>query len=201
MLSSTELISKHDMNAKPCTTPQLLSGAGQRAMRLAREPTALLSGVLRIIHPEQYQAAQQITDAVLGAELCQEALDTWGAVCFHGLSLIANRQTPAHRDPLTNLCCFDIMTSVGSFREARMKLSHMGVDINIRPGMVIALLGKVVRHEVACIGERLCWAFYARDGLYERFGIRAPPWMTQSFYVADERWLRPLPSLFQAPVD
>lgn len=138
---------------------------------------------MRIMHPQQYVAASDLTAALAGVPAVHSTMTGWGVGPFNAVSLIANRETPLHRDPKTTLRSYDMMTSVGSFVSAPMHLEGLGVEIMNAPGTVITLPGKTVRHAVErCEGEHVCFAYYARAALFERYHIRLPSWPEQSFY-------------------
>lgn len=173
-----------DNLALPTTSPLLKTKRGKEWCRRMRRVNALISGMLRVMHPYQFQASQrlrtQLDDAGHGL---RDMLTQWGALPFNAATLIANRETPYHRDSKTNLRCYDIMTSVGSYTKARMHLKGFGIVIQNMPGTIVAVPGKTTRHGVERgDDERLCLAMYVRESLYERGKVRLPDWPEQSLY-------------------
>ncbi|KAG2133591.1 uncharacterized protein EDB93DRAFT_1093242, partial [Suillus bovinus] len=132
---------------------------------------AIASVALRIMHPEQYWAGLQ-TFSSLGEQAeskelprMSEILEYWASV-FNTLSIISNRQTPYHRDHLSIPECFDILTTVGNYSNARMSMpSRVWVyDWIFRHGV----------HEVE--GDRVGWAWYMRDSVHIYAGVPSCRW-------------------------
>ena len=129
------------------------------------------------MHPEQYwaglRAFTSLGEKAESKELpkMSETLQYWASV-FNSLSVICNRQTPNHRDHLSIPECFDILTTVGNYSNARMSMPSLQLEFRYDPGCMIAFSGRLVRHGVHAVeGDRIAWAWYMRDSVhvYARF--------------------------------
>ncbi|KAG1838483.1 hypothetical protein C8R48DRAFT_622212 [Suillus tomentosus] len=94
-------------------------------------------------------------------------LREWASV-FTVVAVMCNRYTPLHRDALSRAQWFDIMTSVGGYTSARMKMPNIGIEIAYNPGVMAGTSGRIVRHGVNWVnGDRVGWVWYMRDDIHE----------------------------------
>ncbi|KAG2133582.1 uncharacterized protein EDB93DRAFT_1065162, partial [Suillus bovinus] len=114
----------HKNLADPEVSASLKGPLSEGILNAIARPAAITSVALRIMHPEQYWAGLQ-TFSSLGEQAeskelprMSEILEYWASV-FNTLSIISNRQTPYHRDHLSIPECFDILTTVGNYSNAR----------------------------------------------------------------------------------
>jgi hypothetical protein len=123
------------------------------------------------MHPEQYfdgirnmSALQQL--ALSGQLAIEHVIYHWASV-FNALSIISNRESPFHRDPLSRLQWFDILTSTGTYENATVSLPNLGIEMKYAPGVMLGISGKLVRHGVHRVeGARICWAWYMRESVH-----------------------------------
>lgn len=150
-----------------------------------RDANVLLSALLMITHPNLYRIGRRsfLQMAVTTSESedpieMQKVLAIWGSV-FSALSVVSNRETPLHRDPSSAVQWCDILATVGDYTGATLELPGIGIGFDYRPGTVMAFSGRLLQHGVSKVkGDRLCLAYYMRDGVHERLGLEAPGWMT-----------------------
>ncbi|KAG2354990.1 hypothetical protein BDR07DRAFT_1381831 [Suillus spraguei] len=121
---------------------------------------AITSAALRVMHPQQYfaglRALSHLGDKALSKELPQmpETLQYWASV-FNTLSIISNRETPNHQDHLLIPECFDILTTMGNYSNARMSMPSLQLEF------------RIVRHGVDGVeGDQIAWAWYMRDSVH-----------------------------------
>lgn len=152
-------------------------------MHLARDAFALMSGILAIIHPNQYDMARLVKDHLLKTSTkCAPALKQWSSV-YTAVTMIANRQSPAHRDTGSRTEWYDMLTSVGKFEEAPLSLGPIGILISNPPGTVSAFSGMAFSHSVQEIDHpRLSIALYLRENMQDFAGCDPAGWMTQMHY-------------------
>ena len=174
-------------------------------MAAMRDSSALIGGILRVIHPELYRAGRLAHDKMkLSNPGLADLIDSW---CnpFTAASLISNRKTPAHRDLKSRKPYYDILTSVGQFESVRFDLCNIDVYTRLKPGGVVALCGKIFQHEAGMpesetpqyvdkedrdprdipptsLGDRLCCAWYMRSQVHFSAGVGAVTWMNRSIY-------------------
>jgi len=159
------------------------------------ETSALIGAILSIIHPELYHSGQDTLLAlarqptkVKEADLYVNLLQYWSSG-FSGMSVISNQECPMHRDIQAVKPWYDILATFGDYKDGRMELPNLGICLKYNPGTVVGLAGRVVRHGVAhCTGNRVCLAYYMRDTVHERAGIKAPGWMNASVYNRKATW-------------
>lgn len=145
--------------------------------------SALISAMLRVMHPTLYEAGRQTMQRLATDESLTPAVDQWSSV-FNACSLLSNRWTPIHRDNYSRPQWYDILTTFGVYRGAVMELPSIGVRCAYSSGTVMAFSGKVLQHGVPeCDGERVCLAYYMRDNVHERMGVEAAQWMKMNYYA------------------
>lgn len=148
---------------------------------------AIMSGILRIIHPEQYQMGKSIQQSLLGRNCCASTILNWPSVQT-ALSIITNRETPFHRDTKSRMQWYDMLTSIGPYSKAPLYLSPIGLRVDNRPGTICAFSGVALRHGVRrCDLPRISFAWYLRDNVREGEQVQPAHWMTQKVY---EEFLR-----------
>ena len=96
-------------------------------------------------------------------EVMKESLEAW-PVAVNGMTLVANRKTPSHRDPNALPSQHDFLFSAGEHIRATFKVIDIGATFTYKPGTVIALCGKGLRHQVMNYrgNDRMCIAHYVR---------------------------------------
>ncbi|THH05567.1 hypothetical protein EW146_g9870 [Bondarzewia mesenterica] len=126
--------------------------------------SAILSGILRIIHPEQYFA---------GIE-CIKKLDDItdiGELVRYGNSRAE---------------WYDLLATIGPYKKGIFELPGIGVSFQYNSGTVVALCGQVLTHSVSDVdGKRVCFAWFMRDNVHEWLGIRAGGWMEWRPHFSD----------------
>ena len=166
----------------PRSTPLLRSTPGKTFLDVGRDAWALVSGVLLVIHPQQYWMAKKVQESMMDRGCCAETLSQWPSVQT-AVSVIANRSTPFHRDSKSRTTWFDLITSIGPYRNAPMYLSPIKIRVDNTPGTICAFSGLALRHAVRKCGEsRISFAWYLREDTRRREDIAPASWMLQSEY-------------------
>jgi hypothetical protein len=103
---------------------------GRQWLQANTELSALCSGLLSIIHPEQWKIGDTAISC-LGPATMRDAHNLPGAiqdwiVPFSSLSVISNRETPLHQDVQGHRTWFDILATFGKYTEGRMELPGIG---------------------------------------------------------------------------
>jgi hypothetical protein len=145
----------------------------------------LLNAVLSMIHPELYQAGLQATRFLKGANaLLNRSVAAWPSV-FSGITVISNRQTPPHRDRGGWAQSYDLLVSAGTHAHSVLGLSDVDARLVYRPGAVVAVCGKLLRHDVLQWdgGERVCFAHYMKDAVLNRLEIARAAWVDRNYYA------------------
>jgi len=150
----------------------------------ATESNSIMSAILAVIHPELYDAGRNtFKELRKHSEIePQEILHRWTSV-YSGISVICNRLTPAHRDVSARKQWYDMLVSVGRYRNCNLKLPGLGVSLEYGPGSVVGVLAAMLEHQVSHFeGERVCYVYFMRDVVHEWAGVTGRSWMSIDRY-------------------
>ncbi|KAG2030666.1 hypothetical protein BDR03DRAFT_986921, partial [Suillus americanus] len=117
----------------PEVSASLKGPSSEDILKAIVRPAAIATAALRVIHPQQYwtglQAFVSLGDKAGSKELpkMSETLQYWATV-FNILTIICNWETPNHRDHSLIPECFDILTSVGNYSNARMSMPSLQLE-------------------------------------------------------------------------
>lgn len=159
------------------------SSPAQNWLRDNLEFLAICGGLLSIIHPELYElgakAIQRLSDDpryLRDPEHLQDALRYW-IVPFSGVAIISQRETPTHRDVGCRPNWYDLLTTLGEYEGATMRLPDLGYCLQYESGTMIGLCARVIRHGVEKqIPGRVCVSLFVRDNVLDRLGVEAGTW-------------------------
>lgn len=164
------------------SSPILSKPSGLSWMSEILEASAVISGMLRIMHPDQYRMARDMLWVSRADTALQPVLAKWPSV-FTAISIIANRISPLHREQHGDNRFFDILLSCGQYTVASIELQPLGFHIPNGPGTVIGCSGKAIRHGTAeSDGTRICVAFYMRTSVQSFLRVRPCQYMVQEVY-------------------
>ncbi|KAG1835375.1 hypothetical protein DFJ58DRAFT_847425 [Suillus subalutaceus] len=127
----------HENQSDPEVSASLKGPSSENILKAIARPAAIATAALRVMHPEQYWAGLQafvsLGEKARSKELpkMSETLQYWATV-FNSLTIICNRETPNHRDPSSISECFDILTSVGNYSNARMSMPSLQLELSGR---------------------------------------------------------------------
>lgn len=161
---------------------ELRKPAAPEWVRATERISAFLGAVLAVAHPATYDIGMKClkeigqSKQVAKTENLEELMQIWSSP-YTTISLMSNRDTPAHRDVGASYTCMDLVVSVGTYTTGEFKVPGLGMTFWYRPGTVIGLLGRVVRHEAAAIGGRLCFAQYLRETVLHSLQLPSPDWV------------------------
>jgi hypothetical protein len=146
------------------------------------ESLAILSGVIRVIHPELYQMGLTSIAALGQMANLQDIISIWTSI-FNGILVISNRETPIHRDNLSHPEWYNLLATIGPYRSAIFELPGVGIRFRYNSGTVIGLSGRLLRHVVSeSDGERVCIAYYMRDNVQRRLEAKFASWNSWDKY-------------------
>jgi hypothetical protein len=155
---------------------------GLKWLEVAAESLSLISATLAITHPMLYYGGRETMSRLRDEPDLGAVLSRWPTI-FNGIAVISNRETPGHRDNNSRAAWYDILMTFGTYQEAVLELSGVGLKFRYNSGTMMHFGGYGLRHGVARIeGERVCLAFYMRDNVHERMGVQAAPWMTTHYH-------------------
>src|ERR1700730_13018898 len=113
---------------------------------------AILNDVLELTHPELYQAGKEILARLRQDELTNHKASLWSSV-FTGISVMANRLTKPHIDRNRSHAWYDVLTTIGSYSNAMLRLQELGLDLHYPSGTVVAFCAHLLTHEVQRLVE------------------------------------------------
>ena len=156
-----------------------------------QESSALIGSILGVTHPQLYhqgiaaltQLSWEGAKFVDNEEQLMRALKVWTSP-FNALSVVTNWSTPAHRDTKGRNKWLDIITALGEDDSVGiMTFSGLGLSVDYNPGMIVAIVGKVIQHAANFEGgERACITYYMWNKVQERLGLPVGTWMNHSMY-------------------
>ena len=180
----TAYLNQATVQKNPQVSVSFKSQAASDWLDAISESNAILSAILAVIHPTLYDAGWQTTKRLrdtpeIGAD---DILNRWASI-FSGVSIICNRFTPPHRDTSSRWNWYDILTTLGSYRECNMKLPGLGLTLEYGPGAVVGISGKILEHAVPSFkGDRVCYAYFIRNNVHEWAKVPGSDWMHTKFY-------------------
>jgi hypothetical protein len=148
------------------------------------ESNAILSAILAVIHPTLYDAGWQTINHLRNTPetRSQDVLSRWASV-FSGVAVISNRESPLHRDNSSRYNWYDILVTLGRYRNCELKLPGLGIDLEYGPGTVVGISGYVLQHGVPNFeGDRVCYAYFMRNNVHEWANVPGSHWMYTSYY-------------------
>lgn len=174
------------LHEKLYTTPALRSEAGMRFIRDIGPLEILCNAVIALISPGLYDVGlSSMRQVRAGYEMASRhpVVDSWPSV-FQAMQVIVNRSTIAHRDDKAFNTAYDLLVSLGTHRNARLRIRDLGTSLLYKPGAMIALSGRMLIHQVEEWegGERICLAHFMRDNVHQRQHLARPPWSLISDY-------------------
>jgi hypothetical protein len=171
---------------QPCphASANFRSAAALKWLDAVSESNAIFSAILAVIHPKLYDAGRQTIKRLRDTPEVdsQDVLGPWASV-FNGVAVISNRRTPLHRDAGARFNWYDILATLGTYRNCDLKLPGLGISLEYGPGTVVGILGKVFEHEVPMVkGDRVCYAYFMKDNVHEWAKVPASDWMYTKYY-------------------
>ena len=107
-----------------------------------------------------------------------DALGNWSTV-YTNISVIANQGTPFHCDPHSQLNWYDVLVSVGEYKDCYLDIPTLSVKLEYSPGTTVAFSGCLLRHRVNKVdGNRCCFAYYMRNNIHNFLCVPETEWMT-----------------------
>ena len=160
------------------------SPAASRWLDAISESNAIISAILAVIHPALYDAGWETAKRLKRTSEIgpQDVLTRWASV-FSGVGVISNRSTPPHRDMGSRCHWYDILVTLGKYRNCNLELPGLGISLEYGPGTVVGISGKTLEHAVPNFeGDRVCYAYFMRDNVHEWANVPASDWMYTRYY-------------------
>lgn len=170
-------------SALPTTSATLTGEKRESSLRFLdemAETNALISGIMSVIHREQFQIGVRTHEALESAmpEL-RDVLNHWPS-CFTALQVINNRVSPLHADDGSSYAAFDVVASIGDYTGGRLVFPTAPVDFQQAPGSVLAFCGHMLPHTVQKYeGDRISFAWFVKDRVCASAGAPRVSWSTQ----------------------
>lgn len=151
----------------------------------------LLDRLFGMISPQLHSAVLEVMEKVIwdqppvGSESWSRDNILQVARCWPGatpgISVVSNRASICHLDVNGYKRWYDLLVSAGTHTRCWFRLPDLNLDMKYLPGTVIALNGRILRHEVVEWegGDRVCYAHWVRPTLLHTLSIPFPSWVTQ----------------------
>ncbi|KAK7680045.1 hypothetical protein QCA50_016991 [Cerrena zonata] len=168
------------------SSPIVRTECGQQWMQEFAQVGAIISGMLRIMHPDQYRMGYEVMTRLMTYPEVNDTLISWPCI-FNAATVISSRCCPMHRDTKGSFPLFDLLISTGKYTTAPLSLLPIGVQLPNCPGSISSFSGMGFSHGVAhAEGARVCHAFYMRQALQVFTNVIPCSWMTQDTY---KQWI------------
>jgi hypothetical protein len=154
-----------------------------------------LDSLFATISPKLHQAVSQAMDKVKWNQLqigskswnqseIAEVARSWPGA-MPGISVISNRATLCHLDINGHKEWYDFLVAAGTYTGCWLRLPDLDLRLEYLPGTVVALNGRILRHEVVEWdgGDRVCYAHWVRPSLLRALSVNFPSWVTQSDFI------------------
>lgn len=163
-------------NHPPGPSATLMNNAANLSLlKDTQEVAALMGGILSVVHPALFQRGMDVWKTLYAdpwglrnGDRVRDLLDLW-ATPFTAMSVIANRETPHHRDLNGGLNFFDAILSFGTYEDGRFELPEIGRRFRYDRGTAIFLESRSLQHGAsAVVGERCCIVLFFRPLMLRR---------------------------------
>lgn len=180
---------------KLTTSKSLRTEDAQLWMEKIRPAEQLLDKLFSTISPKLHQAVSEAMQKVGYGQLqfgskswsdheISEAARCWPGIT-PGISVISNRASICHVDVNGHKEWYDLLVSAGTYKSCWFRLPDLELCLKYLPGTVVALNGRILRHEVVEWegGDRVCYAHWVRPTLLRALSISFPSWVSQLEYI------------------
>lgn len=135
----------------------------------------LISAALGIAHPEQYELSRQCLQEVARNPEFVELSTQW-SLAFNVVTIVANRETPIHRDIYSGgQGILDGLLNLGGGRFTVIEFPGLGLRLQYASRALLLFSGNTHSHGVSVSeDERVCLAFYARKAMLHKHSLRLP---------------------------
>jgi hypothetical protein len=146
-----------------------------------------LNITLSLINPGLFNMGLAMLRKMRNLETTEEVAQIWQSV-YTGVSVICNRNTPAHRDRKGRPEWYNILLSYsGPKVHPLLSINDLGLDLKYSSGTVVAFCGTIFKHEARSwgVGDRVCYAHFMRESGRDRLAVPPPGWVMKDFYHID----------------
>ncbi|KAG2048902.1 hypothetical protein BDR06DRAFT_894573 [Suillus hirtellus] len=96
----------------------------------------------------------------------QQCLKHWAAV-YISAAVMCNRDSPNHHDPKCPPKAFDVLTCIGSYSRAIIRLTNLGINLVYKLGVMVSYSRCLVRYGIRVDeGDHIVWAWFMRDSVH-----------------------------------
>jgi hypothetical protein len=161
---------------------------GSKWIQISNEVERFLNLTLLLINPDLFQTGLLILRRLRELKSTKALAREWQSV-YTGIAIICNRVTPSHRDSKARPEWFDTLVNYSNNGSIpRLLIEDLGLDLKYSSGTVVALCGRVLKHEVRAwgVGDRVCYAHFMREAVRERLDVPPAGWVNRSIYLSDQ---------------
>jgi RNA polymerase subunit RPABC4/transcription elongation factor Spt4 len=147
-----------------------------------QESTALISGLLSIVHPQLYKMEKTYMEQLASREDFAELVMSWQSV-YNGCQAISNQDTPIHRDNNSQVEWYDMLVTIGPYTGTEIELPGINLQFAYETGTVFPLCRQILHHGVSeGQGDRVCIAYYMRENIQCCLNVKPVGWSLTKFY-------------------
>ena len=142
----------------------------------------LLDAVLKVIHPQLYEAHSKAAASLLNEPKSEDwPFLTWPFI-YSDVDIIANRSIKRHRIRDGADTFYDHLLSLGEGHNAQLHITNLQAEFEYQPGTSVLFPGKILAHSVPSwtVGERVVIALYGKDDVHNWLQLEKPILLTQS---------------------
>jgi hypothetical protein len=159
-----------------------LDAPGIAWLKENQESTALISGLLSIVHPQLYRMAKTSMEQLASREDFAELVMSWQLV-YNGCQVISNRNTLIHQDNNSQAEWYNTLVTIRPYAGAEIELPGVGLRFAYETRTVFLLCRRILRHGVSeGQGDRVCIAYYMRENIQRRLNVKPAGWSLTKFY-------------------
>ena len=150
----------------------------QMWMRDSALAVNLINKAMELIHPQLFSSSMAVRDELRKGALTKDLASEWESV-YTAVSVIINRTTKEHRDCGGEPGWYDFLLTLGNHSYTTLDFPELGVQLMYNPGTAVAFCANALRHSVPAWGwgDRICYAFFNKKVVMERFGRVEAGWM------------------------
>jgi hypothetical protein len=131
-----------------------------------------VNAILEHLDPEHYQEAVKINEQLKKLSPGMWALSFIDPLVYQNREILFNKMSSQHTDKQDPPLGWAILAGFGDYVGGEMKLPQLGLTIRYEPGDIIAIRGRVLRHEIDpnFVGQRISIPHFTHSSTWRACG-------------------------------
>ncbi|KAL4080808.1 hypothetical protein J3A83DRAFT_4084876, partial [Scleroderma citrinum] len=97
---------------------------------------------------------------------------------FTNISAITSRCSSLHHNSYSCSSWYDILASVGNYKDCILHIPSLGINLMYGPGTVVTFSDHLLQHGVNSVeGNRYCLTYYMMDNIHNFIGVAKCDWI------------------------